>query len=106
MFLGYLSLTSSERYSEKITNTGTKIEKALSQSQQENGMLGRLRDAFRKQAPTEWLYGMMDAGYHYSGRENFERYIYNAIASGRTRSFPDYEKLYLENILSKRTSVV
>jgi len=104
--LEYLRLTSAERFSAKITNIGSVIEKAILQSQQESGMLGRLRTAFKNQAPSEWLYGMMDAGYHYIGREDLERDIYNAIARGGTRGFPDYEQLYFNNILSKRAGVV
>jgi len=69
-------------------------------------MLGRVRTAFKNQAPSEWLFGMMDAGYHYIGREDLERDIYNAIARGGTRGFPDYEQLYFNNILSKRAGVV
>ena len=96
----YLDLPFLERKSRKAhTKLGERIGKAIDKESRENGMIWTMRERFVRNAPSEWVWAMFDAGYNYGGRgEKINKSLKQRMRAGSPKPVYDYDALYRESL--------
>ena len=97
----YLQKSTAARSAGKITSRGKAIDKAFKASSRD-GMLSAAKENFVAQAPTEWVGSMLDAGYHFKGKEWIWENLGEALRGGaKWKQYP-YRNLYEEVLVANR----
>ena len=99
--IDYLDMTKNERAATERTSTGKAIGKALARANREGGELWMLKDAFVREVPDAWVWGMMDAGNRYKGSDTIEAFLFKQLGEGRQKPAVDYRNK-LQEVLTAR----
>ena len=101
----YLSLSYEEKKAQKRGSIGERIDSAYNQVSRGNGILARLRKEFIKNAPEEWEYAMLEAGYSFQvddySSEDLMESLRIGLSGGDPIDSPDYGSLYEMEMLGR-----